>query len=207
MTDYVMEHAAVGERKAAEALLEQTLAVFAGCLTRSEAQRLADDLPAPVSEWIMRAEHGGDLGLEELYDRVRDRLGVKMGVAIEQAQVAVAAMARELRPDRRQWLGQRMGDRWKPLFEERRRPSSPSTGRVPRVRTEPDEHRTLAEGRAGSSKPLSESAPSRTQPDSVAEDNPYGDRKVSSSHDVHAEPMSSGKPGSKHPLSEEDSGG
>lgn len=204
--EYVARHAGI-EGQAAKGLLEHVLTLFAASLTRSEAERLADELPVPASQWVTNAKHGEMFEPNELYHRMQDRFGVKMGMAMEQAQVALGAMARELRPETRQWLEQRMGEPWKPLFETRRPPPSTPTRPQSRVHAAAEEHRTLAEGRAGSTRPLSESAPSRTQPDSVAEDNPYGDRKVSSSHDVHAEPISSSNPRSKHPLSEDDSTG
>lgn len=202
MTNYVTEHAGV-DREAAKALLEEALIVFAEGLTRSEAERLAHDLPAPASEWITNAKHGNTFDPGELYERVRSRSGTAMGLAVERAQVAVATMVRELRPQTREWLERRMGDNWKPLLEEPRRPSSPSPPRPAHAHLGPAPPHTLAEGRVGSAAPLSESAPTRTQRGSVAEDNPHADRKVSSGHNVHAEPISSGHPRSKHPVSED----
>jgi uncharacterized protein (DUF2267 family) len=197
MTDYVMNHGGVEEREA-KALLERTLNIFACALTAAEAQRLAADLPAPTSNWLASGEHGETFGPDELYARVRRRSGLEMGVAVEQAQVAIAAMVRELRPETRSWIEHRLGGSWVALLQVPRRDHT---------HVEAEQPRTLAEGRAGSGAPLSESAPSRMQPDSVADDNPYGDRKVSSGHDVHSEPIGSSNPRSRHPLSEHENDG
>ena len=206
MTDYVMGHAGIGEREAAERVLEETLKAFASGLTTSEAQRLARELPSPPSQWFMNVEHGEAFGPDELYDRVQGLLGVDLGVAMEQAQVVLAAMVRELTPETRQWFRRRMGDQWSRLLEEQMRPSAPPRQRVGCGSTEHEEPHTLAEGRVGSTTPLSESAPRRSQSGSVVDDNPHADRKLSSAHEVQAEPMSSSNPRSKHPLNEDDGG-
>jgi uncharacterized protein (DUF2267 family) len=207
MTDYAMNHGSVLEHEAARALLEQTLKIFAGALTAAEARRLAAELPSPASDWIASADHGETFGPDEVYARVRDRLGLEMGVAREHAQVAVAAMVRELSPETRQWIEQRLGGSWIALLQVPPRSHAPSRRRREHPHAEAERPHTLAEGRAGSSAPLSESAPSRTQPDSVAEDNPYGDRKLSSGHQVHSEPIASSIPRSRHSSSEHESGG
>lgn len=199
MVDYVAEHTGVAVRDAAIQLLRRALSAFAECLTASEARRVADDLAAPVCHWITEAEHGEPCAPDALYDRMQRRSGVDRGVAVESVQVALEAMARELSPQTRQWLERRLGDAWAELLEDRERSSVPPT---PPLRHEIDRPRTLAEGRTGSARPLSESA-SQPQPDSVAEDNPYADRKVSSASDVESEPLSSSNPRSKHPLSED----
>ena len=201
LIDYVVEHSAIDQRAEAVHWLEETLTAFAKCVTPSEAQRLALELPAPASHWIREVEHERTFDRpEQLYDRVQHRFDVSVTVAMERAQVALLAMARELRPDTRQWLGQRMGERWNPLFEDPIRSPSSSTD-LPVHRHGAEPARTLAEGRPGSATPLSESAPT-PQPGSVAENNPHRDRKVSSAQDVHAEPISSSRPRSRHPVSE-----
>lgn len=204
MTDYVIEHTAIEERAEAIHWLEETLTAFAKCLTPAEAQRLALEVPPPASHWIRDVDHDRKFDRpEQLYDLVRQHLGVSAGIAMERAQVAVSALTRELRPDTRQWLVKHMGESWQGLFEERT--ASASTG--------PREHRahaaqrghasTLSEGRPGSVTPLSEAAP-EPQSGSVAELNPHEDRKVSSTQDVNAEPLSSGTARSTHPVSEGD---
>ena len=200
MIDYVGEHAGVAPRETAIELLRDALGAFATCLTASEARRVASDLGAPVSDWMTEVEHGQLCTPEALYDRMQHRCRVEKGVAVESIQVALAAMVRELSPETRRWLQHRLGEPWAELLAHRERSSAPPRQRV---RRESDHPRTLAEGRTGGARPLSESAP-QPQPDSVAEDNPYADRKVSSAIDVQAEPLSSGNPRSKHPLSEED---
>ena len=201
MIDYIVEHTAIDQRAEAVHWLEETLTAFAKCVTPSEAQRLALELPAPASHWIREVDHERALDHpKQLYDRVQHRFDVSTTVVMERVQVALLAMARELRPDTRQWLGQHMGQHWNTLLEDPMRSSS-SSMQLPAHRHAAERARTLSEGRPGSATPLSESGPT-SQPGSVAERNPHRDRKVSSAQDVHAEPISSSKPRSRHPVSE-----
>jgi uncharacterized protein (DUF2267 family) len=204
MTDYVLEHTAINERAEAIHWLEETLTAFAKCLTPAEAQRLALEVPAPASHWIRDVEIERRFDRpQQLYDLVGQHLDVSTGVAMERAQVAVLALARELRPDTRQWLVNHMGESWQSLFEERSMSASRSSKARRSHVDRPEGARTLAEGRPGSATPLSEAAP-EPQSGSVAEANPHEDRKVSSAQDVHAEPLSSSTPRSTHPISEGD---
>lgn len=206
MTDYVVDHTAIEQRAEAVHWLEETLTAFAKCLTPSEAQRLALELPAPASHWIRDVEHERMFGRpDELYDLVQRHLESTTGLAVERTQVAIAAMARELRAETRDWLARRMGEPWSDLLEGGSPPESKQSPERESDRASSRETtpRTLADGRPGSTTPVSESAPS-AQPGSVAEENPHEDRKVSSAQDVHAEPISSGKPRSNRPVSESD---
>lgn len=205
LTDYVLAHTAMEERSTAVQWLEETLTAFAKCLTPSEAQRLALELPPPASHWIRDVEHERMFGEPDaLYERVRRHLDVKASAAMERAGVALLAMARALRPETREWLAQRMGEAWAGLLEERsdHEGTSSSPARASSASTRRSERpTTLAEGKPGSEKPLSESAP-EPQPDSVADENPYSDRKLSSATGAHGDPLSERKPRSEHPVSE-----
>lgn len=208
LTDYVLAHTAMEERATAVQWLEETLTAFAKCLTPSEAQRLASELPPPASHWVRDVEHERMFGEPDaLYQRVQRHLDVKMSTVVERTGVALLAMARALRPETREWLAQRMGESWAGLLEERSAAaaSASTSGSASRGIEVPDPgtKRTLAEGRPGSEHPLSESAP-EPQPDSVAARNPYANRKLSSAEDVHSDPLSKAKPRSKHPISESD---
>jgi uncharacterized protein (DUF2267 family) len=199
MQEYMMNRAGLDDPREARRLLERTLRVFARSLTPSEAARLGHELPSEASDWVGTVEHGTPFEPEELYRRVQSHTKTPLGVVVEQAQVALQAMARELNPETREWIAHRMGESWAPLFELDTRVRA-----VSRARPEHDTEshaRTLSEGRTGSSSPLSSSAP-RPQSGSVLEDNPHGERKVSSAEDLSAEPLSSSDPRSKHPLSE-----
>lgn len=118
MIDYVIQHTAIDERAEAVHWLEETLTAFAKCLTPAEAERLALEIPAPASHWIRDVDHERRFhGPDELYDVVRQHLGVNASTAMERAQVAVSALAQELRPDTRVWLAKHMGSSWKSLFD------------------------------------------------------------------------------------------
>ena len=119
MTDYVLHRTAIERRAEAVHWLQETLTAFAKCLTPSEAQRLALELPAPASQWIRDVEHECMLGRpEELYALVQRHLASTLGVAVERTQVAITAMAQALRAETLRWLARRMGDPWKDLLRE-----------------------------------------------------------------------------------------
>lgn len=201
MVTHVLEFGAFEERQAAARALEATLKAFAQCLTPHEAQRLANELPAPASQWIANAEHCETFGPIELHHRVSAQEGVETTFAMEHAQVALEAMVEAISGEARQWISHRLGDAWSRLLQPR--PSVTSLSRRPAGPHQPEEPHTLAEARPGSSHPVSESAPPR-HTDSVSDDNPHGDTKISSGGDVHSEPLSSAKPGSKHSLNDAD---
>jgi uncharacterized protein (DUF2267 family) len=205
LTDYVLAHTAIEQRSTAVHWLEETLCAFAKCLTLSEAQRLSLELPPPASHWIRNVEHERMVGEPDaLYERVRRRLDVKASAAMETVRVVVLAMARALRPETREWLAQRMGEAWAGLLEEPSDTEGSSSRPARSLSTSTrssDRARTLAGGKPGSQKPLSESAP-EPQPDSVAYENPYSERKLSSATSAHGDPLSEGRPRSEHPVSE-----
>lgn len=200
MIEYVKRHTGIQADDEAKDFLEIALRAFAESLTWKEAERLAGELAAPASRWIMEAEHGRVCAPDELCRRVGQRAGLKRGLAVEWVPVALAALSHELSPEMRTWLERKLGDDWRPLLRARRRSAVQSSPQHPAGR-DAVEPRTLAEGRPGSATPLSEARPS-AQPDSVADENPYGDHKLSSADSVHADPLSSAKPRSRHPLSE-----
>jgi hypothetical protein len=126
----------------------------------------------------MDVEHGHLCTFEELCQRIQERTGAPPGIVLEWVPAALAALRGELSPQTRQELVRKLGDEWGDVFGTPSR-SSKETNRHARPDVESAAPRTLAEGRPGSARPLSESRPS-SQPDSVGESNPYGDRKLSS---------------------------
>jgi len=199
--EYVSDRLRLEQPTDARTLIDQALEIFATGLTSSEARRLAREVGAPWSGVFLGPEHGQALTPEGLTEELARRCSTERNIALEQAQVVLQAVSRTLSAETRDWLSDRLGEPWRPFLELRSTPTIPP--RPPAAPPVSDRPRTLAEGKAGSETPLSESAPD-AQPDSVAASNPYEDRKVSSAKDVHAEPISSGDPRSKHPVSEHD---
>lgn len=178
MVERFKRHTGIESDDRARDFLETALRAFAESLTWKEAERLASELPDPASRWFMEVEHGRLCSFEELRRRIQQRTGAPTGIVLEWVPAALAALRGELSPQTRQELARKLGDEWGAVF---RTPHRSFADTEPRARrnAETVEPHTLAEGRPGSARPLSESRPS-PQPDSVGERNPYGDRKLSS---------------------------
>ncbi|MDD9941622.1 MAG: DUF2267 domain-containing protein [Myxococcales bacterium] len=121
--------------------------------------------------------------LDALYARVADREDAPSGLALEHTQAVCRALAETLSGDARIWLASRLSSELATLLEPRPPPN------VPDVDHHPAHARsTLAEGRPGSSHPLSEAAPETAHSESIARARePHRDSKLSSSEGLTQE--------------------
>lgn len=132
------------------------------------------DLPASAAAPLTQRDQ-----LEDFYDRVAARGATAPSFAREHAQSVCSALAETWDEDERTQLKNRLPAAIAALLEPPARPAGPPA-REPSVQAH--ERSTLAEGRPGSSQPLSEAATQREQQESVVRsDNPHGDTKLSSS--------------------------
>jgi uncharacterized protein (DUF2267 family) len=172
---------------------------------------LLEQLSAPDRAWLSRALPPAfvtaagsaearplrDDSLQDFYERVAAREGAPPGLAREHAQSVCRSLAELLHDEDLRRLARRLSDEVAALLLPSGTAPKPATARErPRARRE---RRTLAEGRPGSSKPLSEARPQRVHGDSVAHsDNPHGDTKLSSSagttQEREAETLAQGRP-------------
>ncbi len=190
------------DAEAARALV--ATAEFLGfALLEIDAPIVADNLPAELGEPIRRGRHGHDTSPDELYRHVARQTGAPSGRAREQAQVACREIAQNLSGEARSHLVMNVPHELAELFAtDRDWPDPP-------VRPHPREQRTrpIAEARAGSRHPLSESRP-RGQTHSVAEsDRPHDESKLSTgrtSAEDEGETVSRGRRGSRRPLADAD---
>jgi uncharacterized protein (DUF2267 family) len=89
-------------RDQAEAITRATLEVLADRLSGGEAQDLAKELPAPLSDWLSERtpdEQAKPWSVQSFLRRVEDVAGVPADVAIAGVQAVFAAL-REAVPDR-----------------------------------------------------------------------------------------------------------
>jgi uncharacterized protein (DUF2267 family) len=171
------------DRLTAELALRATIGALGPRLTKDEAEALASRLPEPLAFIVARCEHEADLDADAIYERVGRRSGTPTRIAREQADIVLAALAAHLDDELKRRLIRALPE---PLAE-RFRPHDP--GEVPPHRIAvPAPTSTLATGRPGSSRPLSEARPERAHTESVARsDDPHAETKLSSSRGLTQE--------------------
>jgi uncharacterized protein (DUF2267 family) len=188
----------ISSRARAERAIEATVELIAERLPARDAEALAGRLPARLAALLRKVTAHGDFGVAELFEHVKNREPVGLGAAVEHAQVVCQVLAEALDDEGRQFLHARLPADWAALFVRR------ETTSLDRPPGPAGYGNTLATGRPGSRRPLSEAAPPAAQPESlVLADNPHGDDKVSSAPGPRAgRPIASEKSGSERPLSE-----
>jgi uncharacterized protein (DUF2267 family) len=195
----VVLHGGLTEEQA-HATVVAVLGALRRQLGRTEAEALADELPADLAEPLRHGQYaGGDATAD-----VAAAEHVAHGVALEHVATVCRALAESLPEALTERLRRALPPATAALFA----PSPPATSPEPRPHATP--HRdTLAQGRAGSRHPLSEAQPSGAQSESVvASDNPHGDTKLSSSHGLtqerERESLATGHPRAHRTLADPD---
>jgi uncharacterized protein (DUF2267 family) len=171
----IAERAGLPGLEEAERTARMVLEVVGERLSGPALQALAEDLPAPLAESVLKREHPQDFNLAELHARVSLRARVRLGTAVEYTAVICQVVAEALSPGTLYRLHEALPEPLGALFTPRERGE-----RFEHVHLSPGRH-TLAEGRPGSQHPVSEARPERAHHHSVAlEDNPHEDTKLSS---------------------------
>jgi len=163
------------EPQMAEAAIEATLEAIASGFPADAVGAAAEQLPARAARCLRRHSYRGDpISADELYRRVAEREGVSLGFAREHLLVVGEVLAEALVGTEGASLCRLMPE----LF--RVRENTPPVVHESAVRA----HSTLADGRPGSTHPVSESGP--TTRVVVDEDETT---------------LARGRPGSRRPLS------
>ena len=154
-------------------LLASTLEALARFLTPADARRLQDYLPNALP-----LEVGGPRYREavEVFEHVTSVEHVTLAHAREEVFAACQALARLLGPDGTRWLKARIPDELAEWLKPREQAPPPA-----RPLHDAPSRRTLSSGRPGYTRPIAEAAPV-PHADTVAEENPHGERKLSSGH-------------------------
>ncbi len=194
VVERLLEAAPFASAAEARSALEATLTALRSALTDDEAEALAEDIDAPWSSPLRRGCYGGQLPPEELYRVAAAHEERRLSIATEHVQVVCRVLGGLLSPGARERLVQEL-PLLAPEFEtpEASPPESPE-----RLRAQPAPEHTLAAGRPGSSRPLSEAGlspwsladgrPERAHEHSVARSNdPHGDTKLSSARGLTQE--------------------
>lgn len=182
--------------------LSAVLEVLGSLLTPDERALVAAELPDELARVLhgALAHPGGDW--HDFNRRVARAEGVRLGLAIEHAEMICRALSEALSTSTRRRL-QRSLPELAPLFELPERVEAPLAASH-RSSAAPND---LAEGRPGGSQPLASGDPRYlAHRHSVARsEDPHGDTKLSSARGLRQEQaehtLALGRPGSSRPIS------
>ena len=182
-----------------------TLEALARCLTRAERARLAADLPPELAAALHPEEDDpsrpstDDATMEEartIYETIAHDLGLPMGRAVETAQVVCRAVAEIVDERTRAVVTDHPDSEVARLF------ALPDGG-ASKPSYRPRRARSLAEGAAGSRRPISEARLPKAQEGSVAAwDGARAGRTLGGYRRHDGETLATGTPGSSHKVSE-----
>jgi uncharacterized protein (DUF2267 family) len=188
----------------AEALraLRATLETLASHLTPTEREFLADALPPHSAQIVREASSAAQGSLNDFFRRVAAHEGVRLGLAVEHAEIVCRALGQTLTHAVLARLGHALPD-LAPLFE----PTTEPAPQLAQSEPAPDVPSDLAEGRPGGTHPLATADPLvLAHRHSVARsDDPHAETKLSSAcgltQEREARTLATGRPGSKRPIS------
>jgi uncharacterized protein (DUF2267 family) len=178
----LQELAPFADRSDARRAFDATLQALRRGLSEDEADWLAVALGPALAAPLLRESHQGELSVDELYRWTKRYGKTRKGVAVEQAQVVCRALAELLQEPELERLRKHLPD-IAPILEVPKSSDPPSAPR--RSRRDLTDH-TLAGGRPGSSRPLSESG-QNDRGLSVAKPDLAHSHSVARSDDPHAE--------------------
>lgn len=188
--------------KEAELALQVSLQTLRALLPRAVASQLASTLPRECRPSLYPPSEEDD-GLVMIEPARED--GAPQGSLLERVQMTCAALSTQLPPDVLERLARELPERLAQAFEPHGSHDDSAAAYSRRSRQDS----TLAGGRPGGSHPLSEAAPGSTKPlssaradrvqsGSVADPNPHGETKLSSSkgttQEREAETLAEGQP-------------
>jgi uncharacterized protein (DUF2267 family) len=192
----LLERAPFATASEARSALQATLRALRGGLTDDEAQALAQDIDAPWAAPLGEGCYEGDLTVEEFYRLVALHEQRRLSVGAEHAQIVCRVLGALLSAGALRRLSQHV-----PLLarEFKAAPAPQMIQCAEHLRSAAAPEHTLAAGRPGSSRPLSDARPDpgqtlsegraeRAHAHSVARsDDPHGDTKLSSARGLTQE--------------------
>jgi uncharacterized protein (DUF2267 family) len=178
----LQELAPFADRADARRAFDATVQALRRGLSEDEADWLAVALGPTLAAPLLRESHQGELSVDELYRWTKRYGKTRKGVAVEQAQVVCRALAELLQEPELERLRKHLPD-IAPLLEVPAPADPPSAPR--RSRGDVTDH-TLAGGRPGSSRPLSQAGPG-DRALGAAKPELVHDHSVARSDDPHAD--------------------
>ncbi len=196
LVEEVRRRTGLDDGQRTEAAISAVLSVLRERLEDAEVELLAPELPEPFARRLREGDYLWDFGLEVFYERVAARMAAEPGLAREVSQVVGQVLAEHTAEEPLERLQAHLPDEWRELLSPRA-PSGASVDRVDPAEwahghlvEAPRPRDTLATGRPGSTRPVSEARPEPAHTHSVArESNPHGDTKLSSARGLTQERM------------------
>jgi uncharacterized protein (DUF2267 family) len=195
MLNRLQELAPFADRGEARRAFDATVQALRRGLSEDEADWLAVALGPALAAPLLREVHQGELSADELYRWTKRYAKTRKGVAVEQAQVVCRALAELLQEPEIERLRKHLPE-IASLLEVPPPADPPSAPRL--LRSDVTDH-TLAGGRPGSSRPLSEAGapsnraisgakPELAQAHSIVRAyEPHGDTKLASTRGLAQE--------------------
>jgi uncharacterized protein (DUF2267 family) len=170
------------DREHAERALRATIAAIAPCLTHDAAEKLARVLPAALQVELASPQGATPGEAAQVVERVHARESVSSGRAREEVQIVCGVLGRRLQEEDRREIARALPPEIGEDFER------PPRGLPPSSTSAAEHGHTLATGRPGSLRPLSEASPERAHAESVVRSRePHHDTKLSSAEGMTQE--------------------
>lgn len=180
--------------EAARAAVRHSLRVVGEGLDERTRSFVAEALPAPLRD-DLHADGANEAprDSDDIFAGVASYERVPLGRALEHAQAVLQVTGETIGDERRARIRAVLGEDIGLLFEPRAEPPTPrpknrATGRTlatgrpgaqaPLSTSDPSPRRTVASSHGPSTSPLSRADPSHPHDDTVASENPHGDRKL-----------------------------
>jgi uncharacterized protein (DUF2267 family) len=152
------------------------------CLSRRQAETLADELPVSLAPWLRESTHGQELDRFDLVSRVAQRASLSRSEAVEWLFAVSRTVAEAVREDVLGPIRRDLPGDISTLLEPVEPLSAPQG-----MHHDPSRH-NLADGHEGYARPLYAARPDNAQSESVVHaDNPHGDTKLSSASGISQE--------------------
>ncbi len=194
------------DKAAARTLLRASLGAVSARLSAQDRATLARALPSELRDALQGQRRDAEASLFALAAEVAGACGLEHGHALEQLEIACRAVAERLDDAEREGLLRRIPDELARLFAQpavEHSPARPSHAHG----AAPTESRHISSAGPGGQHPLSEARPDSGQSGSVARwDGQRTARTLGGyqgdEREQHGETLATGKPGSKHGLSD-----
>lgn len=190
----VMHRTGLEDSMQAQKLTLQIVEYLSGCLPFEHAQALAEDLPDPLATHLVEGADYSEADLDELYRQVADEQDLELSFAAEFSQVVFQVLGEFVGLEGRARLGASLPGEWYIYFEPRKPLQTPQ-------RATKAGH-TLATGRPGSARPLSDSHPGHRNSIALSDEPDLGKNIATSAGTPRRRTLAEGRPGSSRPLSE-----
>jgi hypothetical protein len=201
--DRVKGRAGYSDRAAVEQAVRATLHAL-GSHLGGVPPALHDALPRALHPRFIAGMGHERLRPTALYQQVSEQTGLRVGVVLELVQSTMAELSEALSEAERFLLREGLPPAWAALVvAPRMQPRSRSVTKPVAVAAVTPVGRTLASGRPGGTRPLSEATPPAGQADSIAtSDEPHADR-LASAHGPGPQDdgrtLAKGRPGGRRP--------